>query len=80
MLLAHHAEMGTLTYGTQIANGFMAPTPVSETVVGWFLFPHDACGTFRLVFMEHQIFQSSSVIIFETAQPTITITCEPYTG
>jgi len=70
----------TLSFDGTITNGFMAPTPVTDTIVGWFLFPHNACGTFRLVFVEHQIFESTSVIIFETAQPTITITCQPFTG
>ncbi|KZT62336.1 hypothetical protein CALCODRAFT_249035 [Calocera cornea HHB12733] len=69
-----------LGFDGTITNGFMAPTPVSDTVIGWFLFPKNACGTFRLVFIEHQIYQTTQVIQFRSAAPTITITCEPYTG
>jgi len=67
-----------LGFDGTITNGFMAPTPVSNPVIGWFLFPYNACGTFRLVFIEHQVYETTQIIQFRSAAPTITITCEPY--
>jgi len=32
----------------QITNGFMAPESIGgDDIIGWFLFPDNACGTFR---------------------------------
>jgi len=69
-----------LGFDGTITNGFMAPDPNTDNIIGWFLFPRYACGTFRLVFTEHQIYERYNVINFRAAAPTISITCQPYTG
>jgi len=61
-----------LEFDGTITHGF---TTFGTDITGWFLYPDNVCGTFCLVFIEHQIYEGEEVIPFRAAAPTISISC-----